>query len=66
MIINLAYPLNGTQLKFEYKDEKKWNKLFDRKLGEEVEGDQFGDEDQFSGHLFQISGGCDKNGFTMK
>ena len=39
MIINIAYPLHGTQLKFEYKDENKWNKLFDRKLGEEVDGD---------------------------
>jgi ribosomal protein S6E (S10) len=39
MIINIAYPDHGTQKKFEYKDEKLYAKLFDLRLGEEVEGD---------------------------
>ena len=64
MIINIAYPLNGTMKKYEYKEEHKWAKLYDRKIGEEVEGDQFGEG--FEGHIFRITGGQDKNGFGMK
>ena len=64
MIINIAYPRNGTQKKFEYKEEHLWAKLYDRKLGEEVDGSQFGEG--FDGYIFQITGGNDKNGFSMK
>lgn len=64
MIINIAYPDHGTQKKFEYKDEKMYSKLYDLRLGEEVEGDQFGEG--FEGALFRITGGSDKNGFAMK
>lgn len=64
MIINVAYPLNGTQKKFEYKDEKLYAKLYDYKLGDEVSGDIFGEG--FQGCIFKITGGSDKNGFGMK
>ena len=64
MIINIAYPLNGTQKKYEYKDEKMYAKLYDHKLGDEVSGDIFGEG--FEGCLFRITGGSDKNGFGMK
>lgn len=64
MIINIAYPDHGTQIKYEYKDEKFYAKLFDLRIGEEVEGDQFGEN--LEGALFQITGGSDKNGFAMK
>lgn len=67
MIINIAYPLNNTQKTYSYKEEKFWSKLYDRKLGEEVNGDQFGDgTEEFSGHIFKITGGSDNNGFAMK
>ena len=67
MIINVAYPLNGTQKKFEYKEEKFWSKLYDHKLGDDVEGQLFGNGSEgFTGHTFQITGGSDKNGFAMK
>ena len=64
MIINIAYPDHGTQKKFEYKDEKMYAKLYDLRIGEEVEGDQFGEG--FEGALFRITGGSDNNGFAMK
>lgn len=64
MILNIAYPLNGTQKKYEYKDEKLYAKLYDYKLGDEVSGDIFGEG--FDGCLFKITGGSDKNGFGMK
>lgn len=64
MIINIAYPDHGTQKKFEYKDEKMYAKLFDLRLGEEVDGDQFGEG--FEGAVFRITGGSDNNGFAMK
>ena len=64
MIINVAYPMNGTQKKFEYKDEKLYSKLYDHKLGDEVNGDTFGQG--FEGCVFRITGGSDKNGFAMK
>ena len=67
MIINVAYPLNGSQKKFEYKEEKFWQKLYDLKIGDLVDGSQFGNGSEgFEGHQFQITGGCDKNGFGMK
>ncbi len=64
MIINIAYPDNGTQISFEFKEENKWAKLYDRKIGDYVDGDQFGDG--LEGCVFQITGGSDKNGFPMK
>ncbi len=64
MIINIAYPRNETQKKFEYKDEKLWAKLYDKKLGEEIDGNQFGEG--FEGYVFRITGGNDKTGFAMK
>ena len=64
MIINIAYPDNGTQKKFEYKDEKQYAKLYDYKIGDEVSGDIFGEG--FDGCIFRVTGGSDKDGFGMK
>ena len=67
MIINISYPLNGTQTKHEYKEEKFYSKLYDHRIGDEVDGSLFGKgEEGFSGHTFRITGGSDKNGFAMK
>jgi small subunit ribosomal protein S6e len=38
--------------------------LFDKRIGQEVSGDSFGDE--FKGYVFKITGGNDKQGFPMK
>ncbi len=67
MIINIAYPLNGTQKKYEYKEEKFWSKLYDYKIGEEIDGSTFGKGTEgFEGYQFLITGGSDNNGFGMK
>lgn len=39
MNINIAYPLNGSQKKYAYKDEKFWAKLYDLKISEDIQGD---------------------------
>jgi hypothetical protein len=38
--------------------------FYDKRLAQEVSGDQLGDE--FKGYVFKIMGGCDKQGFPMK
>ena len=38
--------------------------FFDRRMGQEIEGDVMGDE--FKGYIFRITGGNDKQGFQMK
>ena len=38
--------------------------LFEKKMGHEIEGDFLGDE--FKGYIFKITGGNDKQGFSMK
>ena len=62
--MNIAYPRNNTQVSFTYNDDKKWAKLVDKRLGQEFEGEQLGDE--FKGYLFRIAGGADKTGFALK
>ena len=62
--INIAYPRNNTQKTIEFTDEKKWAKLIDRRLGQEFDGELIGPE--FTGYVFKITGGTDKNGFPMK
>jgi small subunit ribosomal protein S6e len=64
MILNIAYPQNGTQIKQELKEEKFYNKLMDHKLGDEVSGDLFGFG--LEGCVFKITGGSDNTGFAMK
>jgi len=36
----------------------------EKKIGNEVKGDDLGD--QYKGYVFKITGGNDKDGFTMK
>jgi len=64
MKLNISYPKNGTQKCIDVDDEKKFRNFFEKKLGQEVDGDFLGDE--FKGYVFKIAGGNDKQGFPMK
>jgi hypothetical protein len=38
--------------------------FYDKRMGQEIDGEVLGDE--YKGYLFKITGGNDKQGFTMK
>jgi small subunit ribosomal protein S6e len=38
--------------------------FFDRRMGQEINGEHLGDD--YKGYIFRITGGNDKQGFTMK
>ncbi|GMM36435.1 ribosomal 40S subunit protein S6B [Saccharomycopsis crataegensis] len=64
MKLNIAYPANGTQKVIEIDDEHRLRPFYEKRIGQEVEGDLVGDE--FAGYVFKITGGNDKQGFPMK
>ncbi|PRT53834.1 40S ribosomal protein S6 [Wickerhamiella sorbophila] len=64
MKLNIAYPANGTQKLIEIDDEHRIRAFYDKRMGQEIEGDSLGDE--FKGYTFKITGGNDKQGFPMK
>jgi len=64
MKINIAYPSTGAQKVVTIEDEKKLRILFDKRMSQEVNGEDLGEE--FNGYIFRISGGNDKQGFAMK
>ncbi|GAV27580.1 40S ribosomal protein [Pichia membranifaciens] len=64
MKLNIAYPPNGTQKCIDIDDEQKLRVFFEKRMGQEVDGDSVGDE--FKGYVFKITGGNDKQGFPMK
>jgi len=64
MKFNISYPVTGLQKKIEVDDDKKIRHFYDRKMGQEIDGDVLGDE--FKGYIFRITGGNDKQGFPMK
>jgi len=64
MKLNIAYPATGWQKCIEIEDEKKLRALYDKRMSQEVSGDELGD--QFKGYVFKIMGGNDKQGFPMK
>lgn len=63
MKLNIANPSSGTMKVFDIDDEKKLVHLYDKRMGQEIDGDVLGDE--FKGYVFKISGGNDKQGFPM-
>jgi len=64
MKINLSYPATGCQKLIEIDDENKLRAFYDKRMSTEVEGEYLGPD--FSGYIFKISGGNDKQGFPMK
>ena len=67
--------MNGTAIRLEIKDDKKWYCLseaviylfralfYDKKMGEEIDGGLI--SPAYAGYIFKISGGQDKQGFAM-
>jgi len=64
MKLNISYPSTGLQKVVVVDDEKKLAMLYDKRLSQEISGDFLGEE--FKGYVFRITGGHDKQGFTMK
>ncbi|KAI0460797.1 40S ribosomal protein S6 [Komagataella kurtzmanii] len=64
MKLNIAFPANGTQKCIEIDDEHKLQAFYEKRMGQEVDGDSVSDE--FKGYVFKITGGNDKQGFPMK
>jgi small subunit ribosomal protein S6e len=64
MKLNLANPTTGAQKLVEVDDEKRLRAFYDKRLAQEVDGENIGDE--YKGYIFKIMGGQDKQGFAMK
>lgn len=64
MKLNISCPSTGCQKAIAIDDEKKLSLFYGRRMGQEVDGDTLGDE--FKGYIFKITGGNDKDGFSMK
>lgn len=64
MKLNIACPSTGCQKLIEVDDEKKLQAFYDRRMAQEVDGENLGEE--YKGYIFRISGGNDKQGFPMK
>ncbi|CRH01672.1 40S ribosomal protein S6, putative [Plasmodium relictum] len=63
MKLNISNPLNNVQKSIEIDDEKKLLPFMEKRIGNVVPGDSIGDE--FTGYVFRITGGNDKQGFPM-
>jgi len=64
MKLNISCPATGCQKAISIDDDKKLAAFYGRRMGQEVDGDTLGDE--FKGYIFKITGGNDKDGFSMK
>jgi len=64
MKFNIAYPATGLQKTIQIDEEKQVSAFYDKRMGQEIEGDVLGEE--FKGYVLRISGGNDKQGFPMK
>ena len=62
--INIACPATGMQKVIETDDEKKLQNLYERRMGQEIDGAILGEE--YDGSTLRISGGNDKQGFPMR
>jgi small subunit ribosomal protein S6e len=64
MKFNISDPLTGGNKKIEIDEEKFIRPFFDKRMGNEINGEHLGDD--YKGYIFRITGGNDKQGFTMK
>ena len=64
MKLNVSFPQTGCQKVFEVDDEQKLKHFYDKRMAQEITADHLGSE--WAGYVFRISGGNDKQGFTMK
>jgi len=64
MKFNISYPENGTNKKVEIVEMKILNHLFGLRIASEIEGETL--DPAYAGYVFKITGGNDKQGFTMK
>jgi len=64
MKFNIADPRSGGQKKVEIDDESKIRPFFEKRMGQEVEGEVMGED--YKGYILKITGGNDQQGFAMK
>jgi len=64
MKLNIANSATGQQKTFEFDDEHKFKHFFEKRVSHEVPLDPLGDE--WTGYVVRITGGEDKQGFSMK
>jgi small subunit ribosomal protein S6e len=64
MKYHIANPTTGQQIMKEVDDDKINRHFHDRRMGSDVDGKVLGDE--FEGYTLRITGGNDKQGFSMK
>lgn len=63
-MINIAAPSTGMQKVIETDDEKRLQQIYEKRMGQEIDGTVLGDE--YEGYIFRITGGNDKQGFPMR
>jgi len=64
MKFNISNSQTGQEKTLEIDDERKVRNFYDRKIGDNIDGDVLGEE--YNGYVFKIKGGNDKQGFPMK
>jgi small subunit ribosomal protein S6e len=64
MKLNIANPATGCQKIIDFEDERKVRIFYDKRISAEVPADSLGEE--YTGYVFRITGGNDKQGFPMK
>jgi len=64
MKFNLANAATGQQKCIEIEDEHKYKHIFDKRISHEVSLCPLGDE--YKGYVVRLTGGSDKQGFSMK
>eukprot|EP01128_Nolandella_sp_AFSM9_P000300 TRINITY_DN10468_c1_g1_i1.p2 TRINITY_DN10468_c1_g1~~TRINITY_DN10468_c1_g1_i1.p2 ORF type:complete len:239 (+),score=78.85 TRINITY_DN10468_c1_g1_i1:50-766(+) len=63
MKLNISYPRFRAQKLLEIDDERKVRFFYDKRISDQVPADSLGEE--WTGYVFQITGGHDKQGFAM-